>query len=207
MNYFLCLIRFVFLAKRGVCLYSGSPLDLKTHLIECNVKTEKDLTPIEVLLEISSKDTEENQMNILSINTKEKNKNLYNDCLNEKMRPTKGMAIISKRFSLKDFILLFLRFMTYTYKCNYKTTLVQFLMIFAFAFSLKQTVNYDMIKEDGCIKLEIGMGCKTSLIDIKKEYFIRQNINYNILLVTCITCLTLILTAVMCFKGIQNISK
>ena len=198
------------LAKRGVCLYSGSPHNLKERLIDCKIKISEDLNPIEKLLEICSNDTELDQKTILSNKTKENNKNLYNDCLKERMRPLIGKAIIAKRFNAKDLLFLFLRFLNYSYKCNYKTTLLLILMVFAFHFAYKQTINYDMIEEDGCIKIEMGMQCKSTLQDSNKEYFIRQNINYYLLMVTIISCLTIMLTTVMFskeYKTFQNEHK
>ena len=44
------------LAKGGVCVYSGPPSSLRQHLIDCEIECNKNQIPIEVMLEISTKE-------------------------------------------------------------------------------------------------------------------------------------------------------
>jgi len=45
------------LAKGGVCVYSGPPQHLKTHLNQCNVECNEFQVPIELILKVCSEGT------------------------------------------------------------------------------------------------------------------------------------------------------
>src|ERR1700728_2917887 len=87
------------LAKGGVCLYSGLPLNLRQHLNECHIDCNQNQVPIEVLLRISSehKNNEFYQKLFLK-----QNENSIDTKMYEHMRLVYGKQNISKRFSFKD---------------------------------------------------------------------------------------------------------
>jgi hypothetical protein len=59
------------LAKGGICVYSGSPQDLKIFLNKCNIKLCENQFPIEVLLRIASNEREDKNIRLLANKTLE----------------------------------------------------------------------------------------------------------------------------------------
>ena len=184
------------LAKGGVCVYSGPPTALKQHMIYCNIECDENQIPIEVILKLCSEDTESEAINSLKEKTEEKNKALYEKCLTQKMRLMCGQTNISKRFSFKNFYQLLWRTMTYTYKCQWKTCLLQFSFILLCGLVLKFHFSPEITSPDGCIILELGSGCDETPTEIHNNYLIKQNIKYNILLIFCLSSVILIVMSI-----------
>ena len=60
------------LSRGGVCIFSGRPQNLRSHLNECHINCDENQIPIELLLKISSNGFEDQIINQLSEKTREK---------------------------------------------------------------------------------------------------------------------------------------
>src|SRR5882724_13234187 len=65
------------LAKGGVCVYTGEPLNLRQHLIECNINCNENRVPIEVLIKLSFEGIYNQSIKQLSDKTKQLNNSLH----------------------------------------------------------------------------------------------------------------------------------
>ncbi|CAM6032206.1 unnamed protein product, partial [Sphagnum compactum] len=90
------------LAKGGVCVYSGRPQDLNTHLRECDILCNKFQFPIEVLLKIGTKGVNDKQVLKLAKKSSEEKQSLLNRCENETKLFSNGIPFKSKNFKLID---------------------------------------------------------------------------------------------------------
>jgi len=182
------------LAKGGVCVYYGLPIGLRQHLIECNINCNENQIPIEVLLKICSEDKNNNQNIEQMIN---KSKSHFKEIICEQnMETITGTQNTSKRLSGKDFYTLLKRTMTYTYRCQWKSLLIQFLTFQLMALIMKSHFNPLMIIPDGCIELDFDSGCNQTLDEIRDENFIKDNIKYHLLLLTSMSIIIIIVMSV-----------
>ena len=182
------------LAKGGVCVYSGLPQNLRQHLNECQIECNENQIPIEVLLKVCSEEKNSENKTKLITKSNESKKQLFDNCVQQKMRSINENQIDFKRFSFKDFYYLLKRTIVYTYIANWKLFLLQFILLQWITFSM--TVHYDpaMVGPNGCREFEIGGGCEQTLDQIKDDLLIQQNIKYhlglfNFTLFTIIVCL------------------
>ena len=167
------------LAKGGIDVFSGYPQNVIKQLNNCQIECKTNEVPIEELLRISSDDSNPQTIEVLNNTTKDENKLLYENCLKQNMYLMNEKPNLSKRFSFKDLYHLLLRTMTYSYKCQWKTMFVLFIIIQALGILMKSHFDADMIKPSGCLELEWGGGCNQTLEEINEEYLIKQNLKFN----------------------------
>jgi len=124
------------LSKGGICVYSGPPQQLNTHLSGCGIICNEFQTPIEVLLKYSSIGIEDKHvLNLVNKTSLEKDVILIR-CKDETILFPDGIQNKSKRFKLIDLWILLLRTMTYTYRYFWKFLLMQFVLYIGFAYFL-----------------------------------------------------------------------
>ncbi len=138
------------LAKGGICVFSGPPKNLGSHLSECGIFCNEFQFPIEILLKIAIYGKNDNQVIELADKSLEEKVIILNRCKNETHLFPNGIPFISKNFKFKDFWNLLLRTMTNTYISQWKTLITQLLFYIVFALITTKLFNSEMGKPDGC---------------------------------------------------------
>ncbi len=167
------------LAKGGVCVYSGLPQDLKTHLSECDIICNEFQVPIEVLLKVSSQGINDKNVKQLCLKTSQSEQQLKSFTnKNETLLHSKGIKIKTKRFNLFDFWYLFCRSMTYTYICQWKSLTSHLLFCTIFCLCLTKSYNPDIGKVDGCFEQNIDLNITCKEREDQKS-ILEQNLYFN----------------------------
>ena len=169
------------LAKGGICVYSGPPQQLNTHLSECGIICNEFQTPIEVLLKYSCIGIEDkNVFNLVNKTSQEKDTILMR-CKDETILFPDGIQYRSKGFKLIHFWILLLRTMTYTYRFFWKFLIIQLMFYMGFAYFTTLFFDKDMIKPSGCLSFgNHSYNCNKTVETLREESLIRQNITYNL---------------------------
>jgi hypothetical protein len=152
------------LAKGGLCVYSGPPQDLKTHLNECRIKCTQYQVSIEVLLKTATKGINDEQVLQLASKTTENKEMLINKLNNETKLVPNGIPFKSKNFKFIDLWYLSMRTMTYTYFSQWKVFLTQLLFYIISPLLIARLFNKDIGKPDGCFSFNLTSNAFTSVI-------------------------------------------
>ncbi len=184
------------LAKGGVCVYSGCPQGLNTHLRECDILCNKFQFPIEVLLKIATKGVNDKQVLKLAKKSAEEKQSLLNRCENETKLFSNGIPFKSKNFKLIDMWYLLLRSMTYTYLSQWKLLLIQLVFYITTPLILAKTVNQDIGQPDSCYNFNEN-STESCINELEKDSLIDQNLKFQAFTVVlvmfiqiCVTTLT-----------------
>jgi len=163
------------LAKGGVCVYSGPPKELSSHLSECGVFCTE--FAVEVLLKVASKDIDDQQLIQLATITSKQRKTILEICQNEAKLSPNGVQFKSKGFKLTDLWYVLMRTMTYNYISQWKTFWTQFLFYILFAFSITRMFNSDIGKPNACFSFLFNpnTSCHKQLDD---DSLLDQNIKF-----------------------------
>ncbi|XP_054165107.1 ATP-binding cassette sub-family G member 1-like [Oppia nitens] len=185
------------LAKGGQAIYEGSPQQLKQTLIETNINCDDNEVPIELLLRIASDDTDNQSMDKLCLKQKLQQKSLNDRIISENMKPFQTNQLKSKRFYIKDVLILLKRTMLYTYIANWQIFLIEAIFYQLFGVSLIALFNWQMIEPDGCLEMDISMtnGCNKTLSEIRNEALITSNVKYNNMIGYSFTMIILVVTS------------
>jgi hypothetical protein len=143
------------LAKGGLCVYSGPPQDLNTHLNECQIQCNQFQVPIEVLLKTATKGINDEQVLQLALKTTEDKQILINKLNNETKLVPNGIQFKSKNFKLTDLWYLSMRTMTYTYISQWKLLLIQLLIYIISPLLIARVFNKNIGKADGCFSFNM----------------------------------------------------
>ena len=170
------------LAKGGICVYSGPPQELNTHLSGCEIICNEFQTPIEVLLKYSSIGIEDKHvLNLVNKTSLEKDVILIR-CKDETILFPDGIQLRTKRFKLIDLWILLLRTITYTYRYFWKILLTQFVFYIFCGYCLSLFFDKDMGKPSGCISFEEDFkNCNKTTEKLKEESLLAQNIKFTLM--------------------------
>jgi len=154
------------LAKGGICVYSGRPQNLKTHLNECDVECNQFQFPIEIVLKVCSEGTNNKNVKQLSRKTSEMLESMKERCNNELNLSSDGITLISKRFIVIDLWTLLLRTMTFTYISQWKASLTQIIIFIALGVTFRLTYNSNIAKPDGCLDFSFALNGSCQFLQI-----------------------------------------
>ena len=194
------------LSKGGVCVYSGPPRDLAKHLIRCDIECNENQVPIEVILKVCSK----GDNNLVKQMVNKCKRDLLDTNTDKMIEIINESNSFSKRFVAIDFFNLLLRTMTIKYLRQWKEISIQILIYLSIAYTMKLIVSPDMVIPNGCLEIDFGMGCNETLEDIKNEFFLKQNIRYNLYFTISLSLVIVIihsLTFCTDFKILSNECK
>jgi hypothetical protein len=185
------------LAKGGICVFSGRPQDLKSHLNKCDIICTQFQHPIEVLLKYTCNGIQDNRVLKLNDISSQEKQLILKRCNEETKLFPDGLIIRSKRFKLIDFWFLLLRTMTYTYRYFWKFLLIQFVFYIVLGHSLKIFFKADIDKPSGCISFEedFNATCNKTIEKLEEEELLSQNIKYNTFVVTIVIFIEMICTS------------
>jgi len=166
------------LSKGGLCVYSGPPQTLKSHLNQCEIICREYQFPIEVLLNISTNGINDQQVIQLAEKTSKDNQNVLVKCLKETKLSPEGIRVKSKNFKLIDLWYLLMRTMTKTYISQWKTSVTQILFYVLFPLIITRVFNSDIGIPDGCYNflLNPNTSCHRQLED---DSILDQNIKFH----------------------------
>jgi hypothetical protein len=185
------------LAKGGVCVYSGLPQDVKTHLSECDIICNEFQVPIEMLVKTASNGINDNKVKKLCTKTSEIRKILIQKCNDETFSSSEGISIKSKRFVAMDFWNLLLRTMTYTFSSQWKALFAQFIVIEIIGFMGALFFDSKITKPSGCLEFSSAFfdsNCAETVEKLEEESLLSQNIKFNFAYITALTFFELIIT-------------
>jgi len=179
------------LAKGGVCVFSGCPQDLKTHLMECNIICSEIQVPIEVLLKVASKGMNDQQVLRLTNKTSKNKENIIMRTKTETELFPDGIQFKSQKFQLIDTWNLLIRCMSCTYVSHWKSLIVQSLCYVVFGYNLTLLFNSDIGKPDGCFILNFTSNSMTTE-SLKKQSLLDQNLRFIFFSVAMALCLQML---------------
>jgi hypothetical protein len=197
------------LAKGGICVFSGCPQDLKSHLEENDLICNKIQVPIEVLLKHSSNGSKDNYAISLAEKASNEKFSILSRCEDETCLFPDGIQFRSKKFKLIDLWILFLRTMTYTYRFFWKLLLLFMFSYLIFGYYLTVFFRNDIGNPSGCISFEedFNSTCNKSLAKIEEEALLSQNLSYTVIVISLVLFLQVIATTMTFtseFKIIYN---
>jgi len=184
------------LAKGGICVFSGCPQDLKSHLEENDLICNKTQVPIEVLLKHSSNGSKDNYAISLAEKASNEKFSILSRCEDETCLFPDGIQFKSKKFKLIDLWILFLRTMTYTYRFFWKLLLLFMFSYLIFGYYLTVFFRNDIGNPSGCISFEedFNSTCNKSLAKIEEEALLSQNLSYTAIVISLVFNLQVIAT-------------
>jgi hypothetical protein len=185
------------LAKGGVCVYSGLPQDVKTHLSECDIICNEFQVPIELLLKISSNGVNDNRVKKLCTKTSEIRKIIIQKCNDETFPSFDGISFKSKRFIAMDFWNLLLRTMTYTFASQWKALFAQFIVIEIMGFIGALFFSIEITKPNGCLYFRSAFfdsTCTETVEKLEEESLLSQNIKFNFAYISALILFELVMT-------------
>ena len=168
------------LAKGGVCVYTGPPKQLELHLNHCQIQCTEFQFPIEVMLKIATKGSNDKQVMKLSKKSLEDNMQLLSShkCKTETKLYPNGIPFHSKSFNLLDTWYLFLRTLTYTYVSHWKTLFISFLFYIFCPLLIAKTVNPNIGRPDGCFEYSFRTN-KSCLNQWEDDSLLDQNLKFQ----------------------------
>jgi hypothetical protein len=165
------------LAKGGVCVYSGFPQYLSTYLRECDIICSEFQVPIEVLLKVSSRGIEDEQVIKMSVKTSKERESILNRCKTETKLFPNGIPFESKSFKFIDLWYLLMRTIIYSYISQWKSFVTQMLFYIFYPIIIAKMYNSDIGAPNGCFSFlfESNTSCFKDLEDHK---LLDQNTKY-----------------------------
>lgn len=165
------------LAKGGLCVYSGRPKDLITHLNECGIICNEYQVPVEVLLKVASNESNDDLVIQLADKNSEERQLILNRIANETKYFPNGIEFKSKTFRFIDMWYLLLRSMTESYISQWKTLLTQIIFYMLFVMTITKMYNSDIGKPDGCFSFESNSNT-TCVKQLDEDSLLNQNTKY-----------------------------
>jgi hypothetical protein len=162
------------LAKGGVCVFSGCPQGLNTHLSECDITCNEFQVPIEVLLKISSKGLNEQKVRGLSERANFFMQPFIRRLTSETKLSSNGITPKIKKFKFKDLWYLLMRNIVHSYIVNWKLQLLQPIVSIFYSLLLVAFFGTNVGETDGCFSSNssANISCFQTL---KEESILEQN--------------------------------
>ena len=162
------------LSNAGLCVYWGSPQDVKTYLLTSNIICHDFQIPIEVIIKIATKGSNDRQVKHLSLRSFNENSSKISEIKENKKNSLKTK---SKAFKIGDICNLLMLTIRNDFLSRPKTVLIQYLMFAAMYFCLTKCYNQNIGQIDGCFDLEtyLDMSCKE--VEENKK-LIEQNLHF-----------------------------
>jgi hypothetical protein len=185
------------LAKGGICVYSGLPQDLSSHLRECDIVCNEFEIPVEILLKLSSKGLIDPNIVKLAEKTSVIKESVMERCKEEKLLISDGIPLKTKKFSLNDLKSLLLRNITYTVRYQWKALVFEFLFYQFCGYAFKNLHNDNIDDPTGCMSFTNSTVCHQSIEKMEEKFLVGQNLRFNmsiILVVLIIQAATSTLT-------------
>ncbi|CAG2172835.1 unnamed protein product [Oppiella nova] len=161
------------LAKGGHCLYDGVPHQLRQHLIDCDITVDN----IYVLAKgghcLFDGVPHQLRQHLIDCDITVGDNEVPIEVL-LKMASKDNTNNSSQEFSL-----------TYTFRCQWLSLLLLFSTFQMLALIMKSHYPANMIEPDSCMELEFGADCNQTEVDIEETSLIKQNIKYNVSMLTC----------------------
>ena len=197
------------LARPGICVYSGRPQDLRSHLIECNITCTESEVPIEVMLRVLSSDQNQKHLESLRKRNNELQKCLRDNVGNQDNMVSCRTRISSKLFKLIDFWILLKRMALCFYVSQWKLLVVQFAIIQVIGLNLSTKFDLNKAKTSGCIDRDSFSNetCLVTAMDLDEDSNIWQTIEYNFSILSFVLFLQLILTTLTFPSDVELFSK
>ena len=164
------------LSKGGLCLYWGSPKDIKNYLMASNITCHDFQVPIEVITKIATNESNEKRIiDLCDRNYCENSSRISEIKINVKFF-VNSLKFNSKWFRLNDFFNLSLLTINNNYISKPGSVLIQFLLFAAMNYCLTKCYNSNMGQIDGCFDLEtyLDMSCE----EVEEN---RNLIEYNLM--------------------------
>ena len=165
------------LSKGGQCVFSGLPKDLVHTMADSDIICGENQVPIETLITIGSKGSEDNRIAEMRLKTARQVYNLIQS-RNNHLRP-KFIKQSNKRFNVKDVYLLLERSVVEFIHYNYVSCIIRFLAIVLSTTIITFTFDPDIGKYNDCIDLKANETKGMSCIEVMdKDYLVAENVNF-----------------------------
>ena len=199
------------LDRCGVCVYSGRPQDLRSHLNQCNITCAELEFPIEVMLTILSNDDNEADEHLKCLRKKtNESQKFLNDIIDKQTELTpKPIFLSSKTFKIIDFLILVKRMAHCLYVCNWKSLLAQFSLIQMSALVPMMTYTSDKVHSKACLHSNTltNETCLMSATDWTEESNIFETINYNFSILNFAMFFQLVVTTLTYSSDVQLFTR
>ena len=191
------------LAKGGQTLFSGPPGDLSHFLGDCNIACNEDQVPIEILLKYSCYGfNNENVHKMIEMTQLSEQPMIDSRYTEETVQFLDGIEGKSKRFFVKDLLVLVMRFLTQTYRHKLKIISIEFMLYITVAIFLRNIYGTEIGVPTACINIEDDYNntCTKTEEKFAEEALIDYNIKYNLYVLLVILFFNSLL-ATMSFTG------
>ena len=197
------------LARPGICVYSGRPQDLRSHLSHCNITCTESEFPIEVMLRVLSSDDTNKHLESLRKKTNESQNHLTDNISHQTDLTSKPILLLPKRFMIIDFFILLKRMAYCSYLYNWKSLLAQFFLYQITAFFAMLIFGNDKVNSNGCLDIETltNETCLLTATDWKEQSNISQTINYNFSVLNFAMFFQLVVTTLTYSSDVQLFIK
>ena len=197
------------LARPGICVYSGRPQDLSSHLSYCNINCTEFEVPIEVMLRVLSSDDADKNLESLRNRAKEIQTHLRENIDNQANLICSPMTLPRKSFKIIDFYILLKRMAHCNYLYSWKTLLAQFLLTQITAFVIMLTYGDQKVYTGRCLDSNTLTNdtCLVSATDWKEESNIEQTVNYHFSILNFAMFFQLVVTTLTFLTDFQLFSK
>ena len=193
------------LAKGGVCVFTGRPQDLRTHLNDCDITCDENQIPIEILLKIGANGYSDQTVIALSEKTNQE-LTKYDQILLQELKPCpQGIPKLRKTVSFEEVWYLLLRNITFTICYNWMNILFASMMVL---FSAAYVVMHFDFKLEGyspCIPK--FNNCIQTSETIHQEMFIEYNLKFLLFSIAICTTIPLLLSSISAANGFKIIDK
>lgn len=197
------------LARPGICVYSGHPQDLTTHLSQCNITCTESEFPIEVMLKLLSSDKPDEHLESLRNRTKEIQNYFTDNIGNQADLICSPMRLSLKSFKVFDFWVLLKRMAHCCYLCNWKSTSAQFILTQMTAFTLMLSYGDQKVYTGACLDSNTLTNdtCLMSATNLKEQANIDQTINYHFSILNFVMFFQLVVTTLTFSSDFQLFLK
>jgi hypothetical protein len=166
--------RLYVMAKRGICVFNGSPHHIVDHLLRCEIELDEEEVPIEVLIKLSSVAGSQ-VIERMSQMVRNECSELEEICLQDCILSDRGVSLRSVTFSLIQTWYLLCRTITYNMKQRLRSDLVLAMFTLLIAFVIPFTFIGHTSRPIGCIDPIHPPLCNQSAQDLADNDLMNQN--------------------------------
>ena len=184
------------LSKGGLCIYSGRPQHIRSHLNECDINCSEDQIPIEILLKIGFNGFDDQTVITLSDKTHQNMRADEERASHELMHSSNGIPIESKSFSFEELYHLFNRTIICFIRHKWKEFSIQAVIYLLIAIYIREHLDFDLDGPDSCIP-KVSNSCAITPEFINNMKLMQYNQSYILLTLFVLITTTLCLSSII----------
>lgn len=193
------------LAKGGVCIYSGPPNELESHLVKnkAHFNNHSEEQPIESLIKIACSDLQSAQLQYLANKTLTAENSQIFAHLPQLTHLPYGLPAQTKHFSCTDLYLQICRSCRVAFIAQYRLFFGQLFFFIGLTLTFASFFNQKMVAPSGCYSKDSNSTCEN---DFFRNLLLTENINY-ICLNRAVQAYIIMCTSTMLYSSLVKIFR